>query len=104
MRLRCDCCGVSAPDEVAPILHGIRGWREFEIDGVHEGKPWVTQVLLCPGHREQMEAFVESGGLAGHGPKPPPIRTARGGQETWEDAVRKSCHPTPSEGEGVPAR
>lgn len=92
-RLKCDACGQPAPDVVAPILHGIHGWREFAIDGVDEERgPWEASVLLCDGGagwrrtgkgcRSRMEAFVDSGGLAGHGPKPPNIVTSNGGRDT----------------------
>lgn len=94
-RLRCDACGNLAPDVVAPILFGFHGWQEFELDGEADGREYVAAVLLCDdtprsglgwratgtGCASKMRAFVESGGQAGAGPRPPDIQTFRGGRQ-----------------------
>jgi hypothetical protein len=80
--LHCDCCGRAAPDVVGPILLGFNRWGTFAIDGVHEGRRWETNVLLCGnqysdhGCARDMEAFV-----AGRGPRPKLV-TTEGGRVT----------------------
>lgn len=91
MRLRCDSCGELAPDVVAPILYGNHGWREFGIDGEHDGRPWRADVLLCDGAHgwrptgqgcaSRMAAYIEAGGTPSAGPAPT-IKTCRGGRKT----------------------
>lgn len=45
---RCDSCGAICPDEVGPILMGLRKWQGFHIDGVRDGAPWEGAVWVCP--------------------------------------------------------
>lgn len=92
MRLRCDSCATGAPPDVGPILIGIRKWGTFELDGEQDGRAYVASVLLCPQCTVKMRAFVATGGRAGEGPKPPDIRTFRGGRDTepeWASTPRE---------------
>lgn len=69
-----------APNVVAPILHGIHGWGEFAIDGVHQGRQWRADVLLCPHHAPAMKRYIEAGGTPSAG-RPPHIQSCRGGRQ-----------------------
>lgn len=44
---RCDVCADRTPDEVGPILMGLRGWQGFHIDGVRNGEKWEGAVWVC---------------------------------------------------------
>lgn len=89
MVLRCDSCGETAPDVVGPILFAFHHWGEFGIDGEHEGRAWRADVLLCPRHAVEMDAYVKAGGTPRAG-RAPAIATCRGGLGTeprWLDVV-----------------
>jgi hypothetical protein len=65
-----------------PICDG-EGWRAFEIDGEHEGRPYTATVLVCPGHTklvaENRAQFTSFNGGREREPKwtPTPIDVVR---------------------------